>query len=253
LQLTAIANFAWQARQRNDARHFLAAGARVAASDITKEGLQPLLKTHGALMPLQADAGDEDSIDMAFDAVRNHLGGLDVLLNNVCIAGPTAAADDVSLAAWNESLRVNVTSHFLFARRAIPLMKAQRRGFIVNISSGSAKVGLPLRLPYIVSKGAVLSLTMNLARELGPFGIRVNGILPGPIRAPRIERVIASKARALGMAPNEYEALMPRYMSMRTMVEPNDVAAVTEFLASQGGRLVSGQLIGVDGDLEWEE
>lgn len=94
---------------------------------------------------------------------------------------------------------------------------------------------------------------MNLARELGPFGIRVNGILPGPIRAPRIERVIASKARALGMAPNEYEALMPRYMSMRTMVEPNDVAAVTEFLASQGGRLVSGQLIGVDGDLEWEE
>ena len=253
MQLTAIANFAWQARQRNDARHFLAAGARVAASDITREGLQPLLKTYGALMPLQADAGDEDSIDMAFDAVRNHLGGLDVLLNNVCIAGPTAAADDVSLAEWNELLRVNVTSHFLFARRAIPLMKAQRRGFIVNISSGSAKVGLPLRLPYVVSKGAVLSLTMNLARELGPFGIRVNGILPGPIRAPRIERVIASKARALGMAPNEYEALMPRYMSMRTMVEPNDVAAVTEFLASQGGRLVSGQLIGVDGDLEWEE
>ena len=139
--------------------------------------------------------GTKTSIDMAFDAVRNHLGGLDVLLNNVCIAGPTAAAEDVSLAEWNESLRVNVTSHFLFARRAIPLMKAQRRGFIVNISSGSAKVGLPLRLPYIASKGAVLSLTMNLARELGPFGIRVNGILPGPIRVPRIERVIAQRRR----------------------------------------------------------
>ena len=106
--------------------------------------------------------GDEDAVDMAFDAVRNHLGrGRSV--NDVCIAGPTAAAE-VRLADWNESLRVIVTSHFLFARRAIPLMKAQRRGFILNISSGSAKVGLPLRLPYIVSKGAVLSLTMNLAR-----------------------------------------------------------------------------------------
>ena len=146
-----------------------------------------------------------------------------------------------------------MTSHFLFARAVIPGMKAQKSGLIVNISSGSAKVGLPLRLPYVVSKGAVLSLTMNLARELGPHGIRVNAILPGAIRGDRINRVIDAKAAALGVDRAEYEKGLLRYISMRTMVEPDDIAATIAFLASPGGARISGQMIGVDGNVEWEE
>jgi NAD(P)-dependent dehydrogenase (short-subunit alcohol dehydrogenase family) len=235
------------------ASRFHADGAHVVACDVVADGIGSLERDCPGLIGIHADAGDEDSVAAVFAVVRDRLGGIDVLVNNVGIAGPTAAAEDISLADWNESLRVNLTSHFLFARAAIPMMKAGRSGLIVNISSGSAKVGLPLRLPYVVTKGALLSMTTNLARELGPFGIRVNAILPGAIRGPRIERVIKAKAEALGVDPAEHEKAMLRYISMRTMVEPEDVAAMIQFLASSGGSRISGQLIGVDGNIEWEE
>ncbi len=223
------------------------------ACDIDGAAVAQLANESDGIVAVPADAGVESEVGAVFDAVASHLGGLDVLVNNVGIAGPTAAAEDVTLDQWDACLRANLTSHFLFARAAIPGMKRQGSGLIVNISSGSAKVGLPLRLPYVVSKGAVLSLTTNLARELGPFGIRVNAILPGAIRGPRIERVVAAKAEALGVPAAEYERSLLRYISMRTMVEPDDIAAMIEFLASPGGARISGQLIGVDGNVEWEE
>ncbi len=235
------------------AARFHAAGARVVVCDIDAPGVAALAAECPGLHAVGIDAGDESSVESVFEVLREKLGGIDVLVNNVGIAGPTGPAESITLEQWNESLRVNLTSHFLFARAAIPLMKAQGNGLIVNISSGSAKVGLPLRLPYVVTKGAVLSLTTNLARELGPFGIRVNAILPGAIRGARIERVIAAKAEALGLSAADYEKSLLRYTSMRTMVEPEDIAATIEFLASSGGQRISGQLIGVDGNVEWEE
>jgi len=235
------------------AQRFHAAGARVVACDIDGVAIAELAETSAGIVGIRADAGVESEVAGVFDMVASRLGGLDVLVNNVGIAGPTAPAEDVTLEQWESCLRANLTSHFLFARAAIPGMKQQGSGLIVNISSGSAKVGLPLRLPYVVSKGAVLSLTTNLARELGPFGIRVNAILPGAIRGPRIERVVAAKAEALGVPTAEYERSLLRYISMRTMVEPDDIAAMIEFLASPAGSRISGQLIGVDGNVEWEE
>jgi NAD(P)-dependent dehydrogenase (short-subunit alcohol dehydrogenase family) len=132
-------------------------------------------------------------------------------------------------------------------------MKARGCGAIVNISSGSAKVGLPMRLPYVVSKAAVSSMSLNLARELGPFGIRVNAILPGPIRGPRMERIISEKAKALGINRDDYEARLVQYTSLRCLMEPEDIANAVVFLASSGGARISGQLLGIDGNLEWEE
>jgi NAD(P)-dependent dehydrogenase (short-subunit alcohol dehydrogenase family) len=235
------------------AARFARAGARVVACDIDAVGLQSLEAEIAGVKGIKADVGDEAAVAQIFQHIDSAFGGLDVLVNNVGIAGPTAAAEDISLADWNESLRVNLTGHFLCARAAIPAMKAQGSGLIVSISSGSAKVGLPLRLPYVVTKGALLSMTTNLARELGPFGIRANAILPGAIRGPRIERVIKAKAEALGVDPKEHERNMLRYISMRTMVEPDDIAAMIAFLASPAGSRISGQLIGVDGNIEWEE
>lgn len=226
------------------------AGARVVACDTDGAGLARLGSEFPGIQTVQADAGDEADVERAVAAAE---GPVDILVNNVGVAGPTAMAETISLTDWNDALRINLTSHFLFARAVIPAMKARRTGLIVNISSGSAKVGLPLRLPYVVSKGAVLSLTMNLARELGPFGIRVNAILPGAIRGDRINRVIAAKSAALGMDPADYEASLLRYVSLRSMVEPDDIAAMILHLAGPGGQRITGQMIGVDGNVEWEE
>ncbi|MBY6113252.1 SDR family oxidoreductase [Mameliella alba] len=235
------------------AKAFLDAGDQVMACDIAPEGLDALRAEYPQLQTRVGDAADEKDVAAVFDQMMSAFGGIDVLVNNVGIAGPTALLEDISLEEWNASLAANLTSHFLFARAAVVPMKAQGSGLIVNISSGSAKVGLPRRTPYVVSKGAVLSLTQNLARELGPYGLRANAILPGAIRGERIERVIKAKAEALDIAPEAYERDMLKYISMRTMVDPEDIAAMVQFLASPQGARISGQMIGVDGNIEWEE
>jgi NAD(P)-dependent dehydrogenase (short-subunit alcohol dehydrogenase family) len=131
-------------------------------------------------------------------------------------------------------------------------MKGRGGGAIVNISSTTARTGLPYRLPYAVSKSGVLGLTHTMARELGPDGIRVNAILPGVLRGERIRRVISAKAEALGMSEADYEAEMLARVSMRTMIDPDEVADMALFLASTRGRHVSGQFIGVCGNVEHE-
>jgi NAD(P)-dependent dehydrogenase (short-subunit alcohol dehydrogenase family) len=234
-------------------RRFLAAGHKVVACDLQLSALQDLQTEDGRLLLVTGNASSESDVTAAIATAQQAWGGIDLLVNNVGIGGPTAEPENITLDQWNETLRVNLTSHFLFSRAAIPIMKKAGNGLIVNISSSSAKTGLPLRLPYVVSKGAVISLTSNLARELGPYGIRVNAILPGPIRGARIMNVIAAKAKAMNIDPADYERDMVRYISMRTMVEPDDVSAMVEFLASPAGSKVSGQLIGVDGNTEWEE
>jgi len=228
------------------------AGARVLTCDVDAKAVADFAALRPDIAVLEGDVGDEATVERLFAEAERRHGPVDVLVNNVGIAGPTAAAEDISTADWNRSLQANLTSHFLCARRAIPAMKARGRGLIVNISSGSAKVGLPLRLPYVVTKGAVLSLTTNLARELGPHGIRVNAILPGAIRGERIERIIRAKAEALGVSAADYERDLLRYISLRTMVEPEDIAAMIVFLASPAGCRITGQLIGVDGNIEYE-
>lgn len=233
------------------ARAFHAAGAIVHVCDIDRDAVTRWRRDEPDIAASTVDAADAVAVDALFDALERD-GGIDVLINNVGIAGPTAAAEAIALADWDRTMAVNIGAHFLCCRRAIPGMKARGGGAIVNVSSTSARTGLPLRLPYVVSKAAVLSLTTNLARELGPAGIRVNAILPGGIRGPRLERVIAAKSAALGVAPDVYERDLVGYISMRTLVEPSDIAAMAVFLASPAARFVTGQLIGVCGNVEYE-
>jgi NAD(P)-dependent dehydrogenase (short-subunit alcohol dehydrogenase family) len=233
------------------AQHFKKEGARVAICDIDEAAVKEACEN--GFLGYAIDASSEGAIDELFSNIEAKLGNVSIVVNNVGIAGPTAGVEDVSLGDWERTLACNVTSHFLCIRRAVPAMKLAGRGCIINISSGSAKLGLPMRVPYVVSKAAVLSLTQTLARELGPSGIRVNSILPGAIRGPRIERIIAEKAKALGVEVAAYEREMLRYISLRTMVEPDDIAEMCVFLASERGSKISGQQIGVDGNAEFEE
>lgn len=235
------------------AEGFAANGARVAVCDVDEQALASVRKQHPDWIATAADVGDEAAVDRFFDQVLAAYGGVDVLINNAGIAGPVAEPELVTAAEWDRTLGVNLRGPFLRARRAIPGMKAAGKGAIINIASTSARTGLPRRLPYVVSKAGVMSLTHNLARELGASGIRVNSILPGAIRGERLVRVINAKSEALKIPAAEYERNMLRYISMGVMVDPADLAAMAMFLASPSGRFVSGQQIGVCGDAQYEE
>ena len=234
-------------------RYFADAGARVFACDVDTSAISKLAKDRKDIEAIEADIGNEEAVDNLFKQIESQIGCLDVLINNAGIAGPTAAVEDITLDEWNTTLGVNLTGQFLCIRRAVPLFKAQGAGSIINVSSMSARVGLPLRAGAVVSKAGVLSLTQTLARELGPFGIRVNAILPGGIEGNRLERIIREKSSAMGIKEADYKAEMVRYTSMRTLVKPSDIADMALFLASPNAARVSGQMIAVDGNLEWEE
>lgn len=235
------------------AERFADLGAVVAVCDQDPSALAALRAARPGIAAIETDLGDPEAVGALFNELPGRIGCLDILVNNVGIAGPTAAAEDIDLGDWNAVMAVNLTSHFLCAQGAIRQMKPHRRGSIVNIASSSATVGLPMRLAYVVSKAAVLSLTRNLARELGPFGIRVNAVLPGGIKGARVDRVIREKATALGITECSYRERMLRFTSLRTLVTAEDVAAMVVFLGSSDAERVSGQAIGVDGHVEYEE
>ncbi|MEM6683763.1 MAG: SDR family oxidoreductase [Pseudomonadota bacterium] len=234
------------------AQGFADRGAHVAVCDVNAEAVAAVNAGTAAIKAYHADVSDEVAVDQIFADLETSGRPVDVVVNNVGIAGPTAGIEDITLADWQRSLDVNLTSFFLTIRRATPGMKQRGRGAIVNISSASVKTGLPMRLPYIVTKGAVVHMTTNLARELGPDGIRVNAILPGAIRGDRINTIIQQKAAAMNRTAADYEAELLQYTSLRTMVEPEDIANMAVYLASAQGARMSGQCIGVDGNAEYE-
>jgi NAD(P)-dependent dehydrogenase (short-subunit alcohol dehydrogenase family) len=120
----------------------------------------------------------------------------------------------------------------------------------MNIASSAAFFGLPLRAPYAACKWALLGFTKTLAMELGPEGIRVNAICPGSVKGPRIDGVIERDAVARGMTAAQIRKLYERQVSLRQFVRAEDVANTVYFLASPQGRMISGQIIGVDGHTE---
>jgi NAD(P)-dependent dehydrogenase (short-subunit alcohol dehydrogenase family) len=222
------------------------AGARVHVCDVDADALAALRASHPDVGTSDCDVSDSAAVERLFGDVQAGLGGLDILVNNAGIAGPTKPVDQISDAEWERTIAVNITGQFYCARRAVPLLKAAGGGAIVNMSSAAGRFGYPLRSPYAASKWAVVGLTHTLAAELGPFNIRVNAVLPGPVAGDRIDRVIRAKADARGVSA---KAVRDEYLSMASMhqfVTVDDVARMILFLASDAGRLVSGQAIGVD-------
>jgi NAD(P)-dependent dehydrogenase (short-subunit alcohol dehydrogenase family) len=189
-------------------------------------------------------------VDLVFEDLRQSLGGLDVLINNAGIAGPTAAVEDIDPEGWSRTLVVNITGQFLCARRAVPLLKAAGGGSIINVSSAAGRLGYPLRTPYAASKWAVIGFTKSLAMELGPHDIRVNALLPGIVAGDRMRRVIAARAAAQNVSYDEIAGRYLAQVSLRRMVSYDDLAAMVLFLCSPEGRNISGQSLGVCGNVE---
>lgn len=232
------------------ARRLLTHGARVFVCDVSDAVLDTLGHEYPEIGRIKADVADEGDVDRMFVAAEAYLGGLDALVNNAGIAGPTGGVDEIDPADWRRTIDVCLTGQFLSARRAVPLLKSAGGGSIVNMSSAAGRHGYAFRTPYSAAKWGVIGFTQSLAKELGPAGIRVNAILPGIVDGPRMEGVIRDRAAQLGLSYADMEAQYLSKVSLRTMVSQDDVAAMVAFLLSDAGRRVSGQSLGVDGNVE---
>ena len=229
---------------------FLSEGARVWICENHPETLADTRRAHPVLGVSQADVADEGAVDAMFEALEQAFGGLNFLINNAGIAGPTGPVETLDPADWRRCIAVNLDGAFLCARRAVPLLKAAGGGAIINISSTAGLMGYPLRTPYASAKWAVIGLTRSLAIELGPYGIRVNAICPGSVEGARMARVMRAEAAARGVNEEEVRQAYVRTTSMRSFIPPDHIAAMALFLCSDLGASVSGQAIAVDGNTE---
>jgi len=238
---------------RATAERFLAADAKVHVCCVTGESLESVLADNPGLTGSLTDVGEADQVTRLFDDAAAQLGGLDVLVNNVGIGDPRAPIEEVTDAQWHRAFAVNVHGMFYCIKCAVPLMRTAGGGAIINISTASTRTGLPNRTPYIASKYAVEGMSDNLARELGPDKIRCNSILPGMINNPRGRRLVERIAEERGQNYAEAEAQYFSFVSTRSWIEPEEVADMAVFLAGDAARNISGQAIGVCGNIEWEE
>jgi NAD(P)-dependent dehydrogenase (short-subunit alcohol dehydrogenase family) len=235
------------------AQAFVEAGARVHVCDASQEALDTLRedRSNASITSTLADVADQDAVARVFSDVQSQLGGLDVLVNNAGIAGPTGGIEELDAAAWEQTVAINLNAQFYFARLAVPLLRAAPDGgSIIALSSVAGRLGYAYRTPYSATKWAVVGLTKSLAIELGPHGIRVNAIQPGIVRGPRMQRVIAARAEQLGLSYDEMEAKYLEKISLRRMTTPEEVAATILFLCSPAGSGISGQAISVCGNVE---
>jgi NAD(P)-dependent dehydrogenase (short-subunit alcohol dehydrogenase family) len=194
------------------------------------------------------DVADEADVARLFAAAVEQMGGIDGLVNNVGIAGPTGRVEDLDPAAFDHCVRVNVGSTFRCTAAAVPLMSGA--GSIVNIVSTAGIFGYPLRSPYAASKWAVIGLTKTWAMELGGRGIRVNAVCPGTVEGPRMDGVIEREAAATGSTAAAIRASYTAQVSMHTLITGADIGEACCWLLSDAARYVSGQVLSVDGNTE---
>ena len=232
------------------AETFADAGAKVFICDVDQAALDAFRTARPEIGSCTADVADPQAVDALFDAATKFLGGLDVLINNAGIAGPTAPVEAIDIAEWNRTIAVDLNGMFYCTRRAVPLLKAAGGGSIINLSSVAGRLGYPLRTAYAAAKWGVVGFTKSLAIELGPANIRVNAIQPGIVEGERIERVISAKAKALGVSFDDFKQQLLSKVSLRRMVSPLDIANMALFLATEAGRNISGQALSVCGNVE---
>jgi 3-oxoacyl-[acyl-carrier protein] reductase len=214
------------------------AGARVvtcyrsdeeAADSLARE----LKETGGEHHVMKADMADPADIDRLVDEAGSRLGGLDVLVHNAGVISHVPFAD-LAPEEWHRVLNTNLTAGYLLARKALPLLS--EGGSVVYIGSKVATVGVPLRVHYTAAKAGLIGLTRSLAKELGPRGIRVNVVAPGPVQT---ETPVSAEVL------ERYQRMIP----LGRLGRPKEIAGAVLFLASDLSSFVHGETINVDGGI----
>jgi NAD(P)-dependent dehydrogenase (short-subunit alcohol dehydrogenase family) len=196
------------------------------------------------------NASNHDEVEKYFKSIKNKTDTIDALINNVGIAGPTDKLENLNIKDWQETLDININSHFYYTKNAIPFLKKKGGGSIINLSSTAGIFGFPLRSPYAASKWAVIGITKTLAMELGEFNVRVNAICPGSVSGDRMKNVIEAKAKSLGLHEKKIKRDYESFVSLGTFVEKDDIANMAVFLLSEDAHKITGQVMTVDGHTE---
>lgn len=232
------------------AQAFAREGARVHVCDVDDAGLDALRKSDATISTSHCDVADRAAVATLFDDAQRALGGLDVLVNNAGIAGPTAKVDEMHPEDWDRCVAICLTGQFNCARLAVPLLRQSKNASIVNISSAAGRLGFAMRSPYAAAKWGVIGFTKSLSIELGPDNIRVNAILPGLVAGDRQRRVLEAKAQQRGLSYAEMEKIAFSYTSIKDYVTPQQLADQIVFMCSPRGKTISGQAISICGDTQ---
>jgi len=234
---------------RTIALRFAREGAGVVVSGPTEEKVKnveaELRDAGGNAFATVTDVSDESAVERMVSATLERFKRVDILVNNAGVAGPTALVPNLKLEDWERTFAINLTGAFLCAKHVLPHMYDQKSGCIINITSIAGLQAYAYRSPYCASKWGMIGLTQTLAEEGGRNGVTANAIAPGPVRGPRIERVIRSRAQEMKLT---YEEVVEQYVeptALKRMVEEEDIAAMAVFLASDEGRNITGETLNI--------
>jgi len=232
------------------ARAFVASGATVCVCDIDTTALQTAAKEIPGMLIQVCDISRRQDIERMVPAAVAALGGLDVLVNNAGISGPTAPVEEMNPDAWENVMQVDLTGTFNVTRMAIPHLKKSSAGAIINMSSVAGRFGYANRSPYCTAKWGLIGFTKTLSIELGAHGVRANAILPGAVGGARIEKVFEGRAQATHESLEEIRKEAMAVQSIKRLVDPKDIAALAVFLASDAAKSISGQMLPIDNDMQ---
>ena len=226
------------------AEAFAEEGAWVHVCDMDRQALEALAARRPDIGSSFCDVSDRDSVAGLFRDISDRLGGLDCLVNNAGIAGPTARVDQIDPDDWERTLAVNITGQFNCARLAVPHLARSGNASIVNLSSAAGRLGFGLRTPYAASKWAVIGFTKSMARELARHRVLLNAICPGPTNTPMMAGILSESEHAV-----KWKDAMVRGIPLKRMGEPEDYGGIVALLASDDGRFITGQTISVSGGM----
>lgn len=203
-------------------------------------------------LPIKTDVTDESDVRSSIEETVERFGGLDILVNNAGASGPTAPVQDIRAEEWIQMTDVKILGPFFCVKHSVEHLQESDHGTIVNISSVGGKKPYPYRSPYAASNMAMIGMSRTWAHELGEYGITVNSICPGPVKGPRIERVIEERAKQEDLT---YEEVRNKHyfddLAIAEFVDPQTIAEMIIFLASESGRQITAQDLNIDSGTAW--